>query len=41
MPFLVILVFWLTVIFASFGLFSPRNAMVITVLFVYSEHLTN
>jgi len=34
MPFLVMLVFWLTVIFASFGLFSPRNATVITVLFV-------
>ena len=34
MPFLVILLFWLTITFASFGLFAPRNAMVVTVLFV-------
>ncbi|MFZ0050683.1 MAG: hypothetical protein WAK96_02820 [Desulfobaccales bacterium] len=34
MPFFVILVFWLTIIFASFGLFSPRNATVITVLLI-------
>lgn len=34
MPFLAILVFWLTIIFASFGLFSPRNATVITVLLI-------
>ncbi len=34
MPFLVMLVFWLTFIFASFGLFSPRNATVIIVLLV-------
>ncbi len=33
-PFLVIVVFWLTVTFASFGLFAPRHATVITVLFV-------
>jgi hypothetical protein len=33
-PFLMMLVFWLTFIFASFGLFSPRNATVITVLLV-------
>jgi len=33
-PFLVMLVFWLTILFASFGLFSPRNATVITVLLV-------
>ena len=33
-PFLVILVFWLTIIFASFGVFAPRNATVLTVLFV-------
>jgi hypothetical protein len=32
--FLVILVFWLTITFASFGLFAPGNATVITVLFV-------
>lgn len=34
MPFFVILVFWLIIIFASFGLFSPRNATVITVLLI-------
>ena len=34
MPFFVLMVFWLTIIFASFGLFSPRNATVITVLLV-------
>jgi hypothetical protein len=33
-PFLVVLVFWLTVLFITFGLFSPRNATVITVLFI-------
>lgn len=33
-PFLAALLFWLTVIFASFGLFAPRNATVIAVLFV-------
>ena len=32
--FLVTLVFWLTITFASFGLFAPRNATVVTVLFV-------
>ena len=31
-PFLVVLVVWFTVIFASFGLFAPRNATVIVVL---------
>jgi hypothetical protein len=34
LPFLVILVFWLTITFASFGLFAPRNLTVLTVLFV-------
>ena len=34
LPFLVILVFWLTVLFASFGLFSPANATVVAVLFL-------
>ena len=34
MPFFVMLVFWLTFIFASFGLFSPRNATVIVVLLI-------
>ena len=33
-PFLVVLVFWLCVIFASFGLFAPRNATVIAALCV-------
>jgi hypothetical protein len=34
MPFFVILVFWLIIIFATFGLFSPRNATVIVILLV-------
>jgi len=34
LPFLVILLFWITITFTSFGLFAPRNAMVITVLFL-------
>src|SRR6516165_5922756 len=33
-PFLVVLVFWLCIIFASFGLFAPRNATVIAALCV-------
>jgi hypothetical protein len=33
-PFLVVLVFWLCVIFASFGLFAPRNTTVIATFFV-------
>jgi hypothetical protein len=33
-PFLVALALWLTITFASFGLFAPRNATVIAVLFV-------
>jgi hypothetical protein len=33
-PLLVVLVFWLTALFTSFGLFAPRNAPVITVLCV-------
>ena len=33
-PFLVILIFWLTVLFATFGLFSPGNATVLSVLFI-------
>jgi uncharacterized membrane protein len=32
MPFLVLLVFWVTVIFLSFGLFAPRNATVVGAL---------
>jgi hypothetical protein len=34
LPFLVVLVFWLSIIFASFGLFAPRNATVIAAFFV-------
>jgi hypothetical protein len=34
MPYLVMLVSWLVIIFFSFGLFSPHNATVIVVLFV-------
>lgn len=33
-PFLTILIFWLAVIFASFGLFAPHNSSVILVLLV-------
>ena len=36
MPFLAVLVFWLTIIFVSFGLYAPPNATVITVLFLCS-----
>ncbi len=35
-PILAILLFWLTVIFTSLGIFAPRNSTVIAVLFVYS-----
>jgi hypothetical protein len=34
MPFIMILVFWLTITFSSFGLFAPRNGTVFAVLFV-------
>jgi hypothetical protein len=34
LPFLAVLLFWLTITFTSFGLFAPRNAMVVAVLFV-------
>jgi hypothetical protein len=33
-PFLIVLLFWLTMLHVSFGLLAPRNATVITVLFV-------
>jgi hypothetical protein len=33
-PFLAVVIFWLTVTFTSFGLYAPRNATVIAVLFV-------
>ena len=34
MPFLVVLVFWITIIFVSFGLLAPPNATVIATLFI-------
>jgi hypothetical protein len=34
LPFLSVLVFWLTITFTSFGVFAPRNATVLAVLFV-------
>jgi uncharacterized protein (DUF2267 family) len=34
MPFLIVLVFWLTVILVSFGLFAPYNTTVLVALFV-------
>lgn len=33
-PFLTVLIFWLTIIFTSFGLFAPRNFTVVAVLFL-------
>jgi hypothetical protein len=33
-PFLVMVLFWLTMLHMSFGLFAPRNAMVIVVLLI-------
>jgi len=33
-PFLVILLFWLTLLYTSFGLLAPRNATVITIMFL-------
>jgi hypothetical protein len=34
LAFLVILLFWLVIIFGSFGLFAPRNSTVLSVLFL-------
>jgi hypothetical protein len=34
MPFLVLLIFWVTIIFLSFGLFAPPNATVIAAMFL-------
>ena len=34
MPFLVLLIFWVSVIFMSFGLFAPHNATVVATLFL-------
>jgi len=33
-PLLIVLLFWLTIIFTSFGLFAPRNATVVVSLLV-------
>ena len=33
-PFLVVVIFWLAVTFTSFGLYAPRNATVLAVLFM-------
>ncbi len=33
-PFLIVVVFWLTIIFMSFGLFAPRNVTVVITLLV-------
>jgi hypothetical protein len=34
LPFLVVLIWWIAIIFASFGLFAPPNASVIAILFI-------
>lgn len=34
MPFLVVLVFWITIIFVGFGIFAPRNATAVAILLV-------
>jgi len=39
-PFFIVVVSWLAVIFASFGLFAPRNASVTAALFVAALGLT-
>jgi hypothetical protein len=38
--FLVVLVFWLTTMFAGFGLFAPRNAIAVVVLFLGAVSLS-
>jgi hypothetical protein len=35
-PFLVTLVFWLSILFVSFGMFAPRNSSVVMALLVCS-----
>jgi hypothetical protein len=40
LPFLVVLVFWLTILFASFGLSAPSNVTVIATLFVCALSVT-
>jgi hypothetical protein len=41
MTFLVILLFWLTITFESFGLFSPWNTTVLTVLCVCAQSVAS
>jgi hypothetical protein len=36
MPFLVVLIFWLTIIFASFGLFAKPNTIIVGSLFIFA-----
>jgi hypothetical protein len=36
MPFLAVLIFWLTIIFASFSLFAQPSAIVISSLFIFA-----
>ena len=36
MPFLVVLIFWLTIIFASFGLFAEPNTIIVGSLFIFA-----
>jgi hypothetical protein len=40
MPFLVVLIFWLTIIFGSFSLFAKPNAIVFGALFVFALSAT-
>jgi len=40
MPFLVVVVFWLGIIFASFGLYAPRNTTVVSTLCVCALSLS-
>jgi hypothetical protein len=39
-PFLAILIFWVAMIFASFGLFAPRNGIAVAVLLISSLSVT-
>jgi hypothetical protein len=39
-PFLAVLVFWLAILFAGFGLFAPRHATVVAALFVCALSLS-
>jgi hypothetical protein len=40
LPFLIVLVFWLTIIFFYYGLFAPNNALVISLLFLCAVSLS-